>query len=66
MMSDAPSHYLKQCCQIITEVVKYSNGDNIIENAQYINIFHEFHNYLAKITAASLNGQWINAVDNQC
>ena len=51
----APSHYLNQCWEIISEVLMQSHEGNITENDQDIYQWYEFENYEFKITVASPN-----------
>ena len=68
----APSHYLKQCWRIISEVfwLWHSPEGNFTGNAQNIYPWYEFENDLSKITATSPMGQglelWINSTEVWC
>ena len=57
----APSHYLNQCCQIISEVLRHSPDGYFTANTQHIYLWCDLEkNYFLKITSTSARGQWVN------
>ena len=60
----AQSHFLNQCCVIISEVFSHSPDGNFTGNSQDIYPWCEFDIYLFKFTAMSPRGQWVNRVSS--
>ena len=56
----APSHYLKQCWVIISEVQWHSYQGNFTRDASTINHLNPFENYISKISFIFPRGQWVN------
>ena len=56
----ARNHHMKQCWQIINEVLWHSSDANLTGNYQGIYPWYEFQNCKYKITALSPMGQWVN------
>ena len=55
-----PTHYLNQCCLIISKVFWHSSPCNAIVNTHGINPHGEFETYTFEITTTTLRGQWVN------
>ena len=55
----APSHYLNQCWQIISEVQWHSYQGDFTSDASTISHRNPFENYLSKILSKSPRGQWV-------
>ena len=55
----APSHYLNQCCLIISKVLWYSSEDIIIRRFEDTNQQSKIEDYIFKITLRSPRGQWV-------
>ena len=52
----APSHYLNQCCPLISEVLWHSLKSNFTANAQATILYDKFENHTFPITATSPKG----------
>ena len=61
-----PTHYLNQCCLIISKVFWHSSPCNAIVNTHGINPHGEFETYTFEITTTTLRGQWVNHRQWQC
>ena len=59
LVMDQLSVQLNQCWQITSEILWHSPEGNFNGNAWDIYPWHEFENYLFKITATSPRGQWV-------
>ena len=56
----APTHYLNECWQIISEVLRHSPQGNLRWNTKDVYPWWEFENYSFKMIAASPRGKWVN------
>ena len=62
----ALSHHLNQCWLIISEVQWHSYLRYFTRDASIINHWHQFQNYMCKISFKSLRGQWVNYAGRRC
>ena len=58
----APSHYLKRCWFLTSEVLLHSSESNFTVSVKANVMYNEFKNYTSKTFATSVRGQWIQTV----
>ena len=55
----APSHYLKQCWHLLSDILWHSRGGNFTASAQLIILENGFQKSAFKIAAPSARGLWV-------